>query len=316
MGQPETLTLPETPMAKILDFVRRKPAPAAQIGSLADGFSIEVMPRTAAKVEDFRALLPAGTRVYIAHIDGTPVSDMVATARRLVDEGFRAMPHVPARGVLSAAELDSRLAAYADAGVTEALVLAGGIDRPHGPFSDALQILRSGRFDARGFTRLHVAGHPEGNRDIDPDGGETACMAALRAKAGFAAETDAEMAVVTQFVFEAAPVIAWADRLAEAGIHLPLHIGVAGPAKLQTLLRYAMSCGAGASIRVLQRRAADLTKLMLPFTPDAVLAELAVHKAANPDSAFSAVHFFPLGGIGATTDYAGTLAPRPRRALA
>ncbi|HET9069146.1 MAG TPA: methylenetetrahydrofolate reductase [Amaricoccus sp.] len=315
-------------MAKILDFVRRSAAPEprtapgtipaaeASVAALAGGFSIEVMPKTAARVEDFRALLPAGTRVYVAHIDGTPVSDMVATARRLVDEGFAVMPHVPARGVLSAAELDSRLAAYADAGVTGALVLAGGIERPHGPFSEAMQLLRTGRFDARGFTRLHVAGHPEGNRDIDPAGGESACMAALRAKAGFARETDAEMAVVTQFVFDAAPVIAWADRLAAAGIDLPLHIGVAGPAKLQTLIRYAMTCGVGPSLKVLHRRAADLTKLMLPFTPDAVLADLAAHKAAHPESAIAGVHFFPLGGIGATTDYAGALASRPRRALA
>ena len=310
-------------MASILNFIRRvtsaAPAPATDttvLTRMMHDCSIEVMPRTAAKIEDFRALLPAGTRVYVAHIDGTPVSEMVATARRLVDEGFAVMPHVPARGILSAAELDARLAAYADVGVTEALVLAGGIDRPHGPFCEAMQLLRTGRFDARGFTRLHVAGHPEGNRDIDPDGGESIAMAALRAKAGFAAETDAAMAVVTQFVFEAAPVIAWADRLAAAGIDLPLHIGVAGPAKLQTLIKYAMSCGAGASIRVLQRRAADLTKLMLPFTPDAVLADLAAHKAANPASAIAGVHFFPLGGIGATTDYAGSLAPRPRRALA
>ncbi len=77
-----------------------------------------------------------------------------------------------------------------------------------------------------------------------------------------------------------------------------------------------MSCGAGASIRVLQRRAADLTRLMLPFTPDVVLAELAAHKAAHPASAIAGAHFFPLGGIGATTDYTGALTPRPRRALA
>ena len=307
-------------MAKILDFVRRAaapaPTPAAGVATLARDFSIEVMPRTAARVADFRDCLPAGTRVYVAHIDGTPTADMVATARRLVDEGFTVMPHVPARGVLSESELDARLAAYADVGVREALVLAGGVSRPHGPFSEALHILRTGRFDARGFTRLHVAGHPEGNRDIDPDGGDTLAMAALRAKADFASETDAAMAVVTQFVFDAQPVIAWADRLAEAGIHLPLHIGVAGPAKLQTLVKYAMSCGIGASMRVLQHRAADLTKLMLPFTPDAVLADLAAHKAACPDSAIAGVHFFPLGGIEATTDYTGSLAARPRRARA
>ena len=44
-------------MAKILDFVRRPsaPAPGADVARLLEDFSIEVMPRTAAKVEDFRA---------------------------------------------------------------------------------------------------------------------------------------------------------------------------------------------------------------------------------------------------------------------
>ncbi len=307
-------------MAKILDFVRRAAAPAATgdaaVADLLQDFSIEVMPRTAAKVEDFRAILPAGTRVYLAHIDGTDTAEMVATARRLTDEGFTVMPHVPARGLASAAELDARLAAYADAGVREALVIAGGIDKARGPFSEALQLLRTGRFDARGFTRLHVAGHPEGNRDIDPDGSETNCLAALRAKAAFQAETDAAMAIATQFCFEAAPAIAWADRLQAAGIALPVHIGVAGPAKLQTLLKFAMTCGVGPSLRVLQRRAADLTKLMLPFEPTEFLADLAAHKAANPGCAIERVHFFPLGGIGATTDFAGTVTARPRRARA
>ncbi len=46
-------------------------------------YSIEVMPRTAEKVENFRDLLPEGTRVYIAHIEGTEIDDMVATAKRL-----------------------------------------------------------------------------------------------------------------------------------------------------------------------------------------------------------------------------------------
>ena len=61
-------------------------------------FSIEVMPRTAEKIENFRDLLPKNTRVYIAHIEGTPIDDMVKTARRrLAEEGFPTMPHFPAR---------------------------------------------------------------------------------------------------------------------------------------------------------------------------------------------------------------------------
>ncbi|MEM6422793.1 MAG: methylenetetrahydrofolate reductase, partial [Pseudomonadota bacterium] len=202
-----------------------------------------------------------------------------------------------------------------EAGIDQGLILGGGVDRPKGDFADSMQLLETGLFDRAGFKRLHVAGHPEGNRDIDPDGGDAEVMRALSWKQAFAERTDAEMAIATQFCFEAGPVIAWADRLAAAGVRLPIHIGVAGPAKLQTLIKFAMACGVGPSLRVLQRRAADVTKLMMPFTPDEFLAELAQHKAANPDFGIESVHFFPLGGIKATTDWTReTLRPAEIRA--
>ncbi|MEO1599352.1 MAG: methylenetetrahydrofolate reductase [Pseudomonadota bacterium] len=293
-------------MANILDFFSRKPGPAPRtdLAGFLNGFSIEVMPRTAAKVESFAAILPAGTRVYIAHIEGTPIEDMVATAKRIADEGFPVMPHFPARIIKDTATLEDWIGRYAsEAGVDQALLLAGGVDEPHGDFHCSMQLMETGAFDRAGFKRLHVAGHPEGNRDIDPDGGEAEVMKALAWKQAFFERTDAEMAIATQFVFEAAPVIAWAERLRAAGVHLPVHIGVAGPAKLQTLIKFAMACGVGPSLRVLQRRAADVTKLLLPFTPEEVLADLAAHKAANPDFAVEAVHFFPLGGISKTAEF-------------
>ncbi|MEM7614728.1 MAG: methylenetetrahydrofolate reductase, partial [Pseudomonadota bacterium] len=89
-------------------------APSATVAEFTRGFSIEVMPRTAEKVEDFKALLPAGTRVYIAHIDGTPIEDMVATAKRLVDDGFPVMPHFPARIIADAATLETWIQRYGD----------------------------------------------------------------------------------------------------------------------------------------------------------------------------------------------------------
>ena len=64
---------------------------------IIEGFSIEALPRTAALETDFRELLPTGTRMYIAHVPGTPIEDMVAAARRLCEQGFPVMPHVPAR---------------------------------------------------------------------------------------------------------------------------------------------------------------------------------------------------------------------------
>ena len=83
---------------------------------------------------------------------------------------------------------------------------------------------------------LHVAGHPEGNRDIDPAGGEAAAMAAL-ARQGRLPGRDRRprWRSPPSSPSTPAPVIAWADRVRAAGITLPVHIGVAGPAKLQTL---------------------------------------------------------------------------------
>ncbi|WP_099827704.1 5,10-methylenetetrahydrofolate reductase [Oceaniglobus indicus] len=291
----------------LLNFRRtdtRAPSNAA-VAAFLDGYSIEVMPRTAEKVGDFRALLPLGTRVYIAHIDGTPIDDMVATAARLARDGFDVMPHFPARSIADKATLADWIARYqGEAGVSQALLLAGGVAEPRGTFQSSMQLLETGLFDAAGFTRLHVAGHPEGNRDIDPDGSDTNVAAALKWKQDFSSRTDAQMALATQFCFEAAPVIAWADALKANGIDLPIHIGIAGPAKLQTLIRFAIACGVGPSLRVLQKRAMDVTRLLLPYEPTDVVAELAAHKAAHPASNIRQVHIFPLGGIKASAEWA------------
>ena len=296
----------------LLNFRRREAArPAnANLEAFLDGYSIEVMPRTAEKVDDFRALLPQGTRVYIAHIDGTPIDEMVATARRIAADGFDVMPHFPARIIKDAATLADWIARYqGEAGVTQALLLGGGISTPHGAFDNSMQLIETGLFDRAGFTRLHVAGHPEGNRDIDPNGGDRAVMEALRWKQAFSERTDARMAMATQFAFDAAPIVAWADRLKAEGIALPIHIGIAGPAKLQTLIKFAIACGVGPSLKVLQKRAMDVTKLVLPYEPTDVLADLAAHKAAHPDCLIEQVHMFPLGGIKTAaqwvTDHAG-----------
>ncbi len=285
----------------LLNFKKRPNEAPVNSGEIADflkGYSIEVMPRTAEKIDSFRDLLPGGTRVYIAHIEGTPIEDMVATARRLNAEGFPVMPHFPARIIRDQATLADWIARYqGEAGVDQALLLAGGVDKPHGDYESSMQLMESGEFGKAGFKRLHVAGHPEGNKDIDPKGGTRIVEDALRWKQAFSETSDAEMALATQFAFDAGPIIKWADRLSASGITLPIHIGIAGPAKLQTLIKFAISCGVGPSLKVLQRRAMDVTKLLLPYEPTEVVAQLAAHKAANPDFNITHVHFFPLGGI-------------------
>lgn len=277
---------------------------ASPMKAFVEGASIEVMPRTAAKIEAFAPLLAPARRVYIAHIEGTPFDEMLATAKRIAAEGFEVMPHFPARIIADAGVLEEWIKAYAgEAGVRSALVLAGGVATPVGAFDSSMQLLQTGLFEKHGYRRLHVAGHPEGNADIDPKGGTAQVDAALLWKQNYAADTGTEMAIATQFAFDPKPVIDWAERLAAMGITLPIHVGVAGPAKLQTLIKYAIACGVGPSLNVLQRRARDLTKLLKPFEPTEIVAALAAQKAAHPESLIEALHVFPLGGITASAEW-------------
>ena len=274
------------------------------IKKFLDGFSVEVTPKAASKIENFEDYIPSGTLIYIAHIEGTPIEEMVETAKKINDQGFCAMPHFPARIIKDKNVLEDWISRYKnEANVSNALLIAGGANKPYGQYDSSIQLIESELFDKADFNNLHIAGHPEGSMDIDPDGSTTNVDQALSWKNEFSKRTDANMAITTQFSFDASSVISWANNIKEAGIDIPVHIGIAGPAKLQTLLRYSIECGVGASIKIIQKRAKDLTKLLLPYKPTNIITELATYKANNPSFNIEKVHFFPLGGIKQVSDF-------------
>ena len=274
------------------------------IKKFLDGFSVEVTPKAASKIENFEDYIPSGTLVYIAHIEGTPIEEMVETAKKINDQGFCAMPHFPARIIKDKNVLEDWISRYKnEANVSNALLIAGGANKPYGEYDSSIQLIESELFDKADFNNLHIAGHPEGSIDIDPDGSTTNVDQALSWKNEFSKRTDANMAITTQFSFDASSVINWANSIKEAGIDIPVHIGIAGPAKLQTLLRYSIECGVGASIKIIQKRAKDLTKLLLPYKPTNIITELATYKANNPSFNIEKVHFFPLGGVKQVSDF-------------
>jgi len=274
------------------------------VKNFLNGYSIEVTPNAAAKIENFAEVLPVNTRIYIAHIEGTPFDEMLTTAKKITNEGFIPMPHFPARIIEDKDMLESWLSQYSgEANVKEALLIAGGSKEPAGVYDSSIQIIETELFDKYSFKRLHVAGHPEGNKDIDKDSTHTNVNKALSWKNEYAKRTDAQIAIATQFCFDSEAIIQWANSLIDMNIDLPVHIGIAGPAKLQTLIRYSIECGVGASMKVLQKRAKDITKLLLPYEPTSVISELAEYKSQNPDFNIEQVHFFPLGGTKTTASW-------------
>jgi methylenetetrahydrofolate reductase (NADPH) len=260
---------------------------------LVRGFTIETSPRTAAKMESLADLAPAGTTVFIPSLPRLHFSDIIETAKRLKAEGFNPSPHVTARSIPSAAVFEQYMGELQDrVGVSAALVLAGSAREPAGPYESSMQLLGTGLFERLGIKSIGVAGHPEGSPDI-PD---VAALSALRWKNDYWRRTTAQLTIVTQFCFEARPIVAWEERIRALGVGLPIRVGIAGPATLKTLLSYAKTCGIGPSMAVLTRQAKNLTRLLSVNAPDILVRDLAVYRAQCPQCLIEGIHVYPFGG--------------------
>ena len=271
-----------------------KPSPKQSIIELLSGFTTETTPAAAAKIADYRAHLQPGATVFITFLPGSRFKDTVAVAIRLRGEGLNPVPHFAARSVPSRAFLEENLARLTgEAGVDQTLLIGGALNQPLGEFSNTMQLLDTGLFDKHGIGRIGIAGHPEGSPDI-PD---SQIRTALAWKNAFAERTGASMYIVTQFCFEAAPVIAWDKRIQAEGNRLPVYIGLPGLASLKALIGHARACGVGPSMRFLTRQARNVTKLLTVSAPDRLVTALAAYRANDPGCGIHGVHVYPLGGL-------------------
>jgi methylenetetrahydrofolate reductase (NADPH) len=286
-------------------------APARTAGSLSANpvpaflqkLSIEITPKQIEKLPVLREKLPAGCNVFIALIDPADVAGQIDAARHLKAAGFAPVPHVPARFVRDEGDLRSRIAALASAGADQMLVLGGGAPTPIGVYDAAIQILSTGVFQANGVKRIGIAGHPEGNPDITKIHGEAMLLEALTAKQAYLKANGIEGFIATQFLFEADPVAEWARKLKAAGIDLPIHVGVPGPATIKTLVKYAAMCGVGNSARFIRKQAMNITKLLSVNTPDDFIAGLARLNAEKPELRIAGPHMYPFGGFDKLFDW-------------
>lgn len=262
--------------------------------------SIEVAPRQAIESADLDGLFPRGTHVYVTDI-GTDSNDtLVAAATRIRRLGYEPVPHFASRRLTSRAVLEDRVKRMnEEAGVTNVLVIGGGLERQAGDFSSTMEVLETGFFDKYGIEKIGVAGHPEGS----PDFSEEVALQALRLKKAFAQRTGAQLRIVTQFGFDAAKFITWADGLKQHGIDLPVHLGVAGPAKITTLIKFAAMCGVGNSISFLKKNALSLTTLATSHSPETVVGPIEDHVLNNATTPIRQIHVFAFGGLKKTSEW-------------
>ena len=247
-----------------------------------------------------------GIDVSITFLPGDNFWHNAETAAAVRRAGFNPVPHIAAREIASREALDDffrRLRGEAD--VHRLLLIAGDVAIAKGPFKSSRDVASSGLIEAHGFPRLTVAGHPEGHPYLDAPA-VTNSLAAWRDWAG---ARGIALDVVTQFCFEATPILNWLGVLQSAGIELPVIVGLAGPATPATLMKFALRCGIGNSIRAIRSQIGRYGRLLTDTGPDEVLRAL----AAAPKAATAEVrgfHVFPFGGLKKSALWLNEHAPR------
>ena len=269
------------------------------------GFSLETTPNSAAKIANFGECVHRDTPIYITFLPGADFEATIALAARLRREGFEPVPHIAARSIPSRMFLEKSLQRLrCEANISRVLLIAGSVPTPLGDFTDSMQVLETGLLDRYGIRTIGLAGHPEGCRDISDEG----IRKTLRWKNEFARRTDASLYLVTQFCFEAAPIIAWDKRIQAEGNKLPIHIGIPGLATIKTLLAHAKACGVGPSMRFISRQAMNVARLLTVSAPDRLVYDLAAYKARNAACGIAGVHMYPLGGLKKSADWSYAVA--------
>ena len=233
-------------------------------------FSLEIGPKTDLST------LPTLKDVYITMLPGGDYKETAGQAANLVKKGLNPIPHFPARSIKNLEELKEFVNICRDGGTKQALVI-GGSSQPIGDFHSSLQLLETGLFD--GF-KIGIAGHPDGSPDISDKDLEKA----MTDKKPFADY------IVTQWLLDADCISKFISKQS-----LPVHVGITGPLKISSLLKFANIVGAKNSLNFIKSNMTKAVDLIKPRDPNDIIEKL---KGSTKN-----FHIYTFGGLKETNKW-------------
>ena len=233
-------------------------------------FSLEIGPQ--ANLET----LPPVKDVYITMLPGGDYKETADKAGELVKKGFNPVPHFPARSINNDHELKEYLKRCTDQGVKQVLVIGGGRE-PIGKFDSSFQMLETGFFEG---IKIGIAGHPEGSPDISDSNLEKA-MIDKKPYADY---------IVTQWLLDSQPIIDFISKQT-----IPVHVGITGPMKISSLIKFANIVGAKNSINFLKSNFSKALDLLKPKDPNELIEKVKSHT--------DYFHIYTFGGLKETNKW-------------
>src|SRR2546423_2737558 len=223
--------------------------PNAGVARVVAAAEFELIPLSGAL--ERTAVLPTGTTVTITASPTRGLDPTLELAEALATRALSAVPHLAARSIRDRGHLAAICSRLHRAGVDRIFVV-GGDGAELGPFPDGASLLKE--LDATGhrFREIGIPAYPEGHVALDPD----TLMRALLEKQRFADH------VTTQLCFDPHAITSWIARARDAGVTLPVHVGVPGPVDVVRLARVAARIGVAGAAGYLRKNRGLLGALL------------------------------------------------------
>ncbi len=255
-------------------FGKKEPDPGAeamaQRRELVDEMVFEIIPLKSAA--DAIAALPPNSTVSVT---ASPVKGLDATrelTHAVQEAGHRPVPHIAARLVESRQHTAELATWMRNEGLDTLFCVAGDSEEPAGPYEGAHSFLSDLLDHDHALTAVGVTAYPDGHALISSE----ALHNALHAKQALLAEAGVDGWASTQMCFDTELITRWIRTERDAGLTLPIHLGIPGVVDRSKLMTMGVRLGVGASLRFLKKNRAAVTKLMAPgaYDPDDILLPL------------------------------------------
>jgi len=233
-------------------------------------FSLEISPSTDLDT------LPALSDVYVTMLPGGDYKETSKQAANLVKKGFNPIPHFPARSIENDSQLKDFVSRCKNEGVKQALVI-GGSREPVGKYDSSIQLLETGYFENM---KIGIAGHPEGSPDIS----DSKLEKAMKDKKPYADY------IVTQWLLDPQLIVDYISKQT-----IPVHVGITGPLKITSLIKFANIVGAKNSINFLKSNFSKALDLMKPRDPNDLIGKVKSHT--------DFFHIYTFGGLKETNKW-------------
>jgi methylenetetrahydrofolate reductase (NADPH) len=269
------------------------------VSTVLDDFSMEMTGKDVAKVENAAGVIPPGTRINVTFLENEDLAMRVTAAAAVKRLGFTPVPHISARRIKSQDMLEEYLSALRDIGAGDNVLIIGGDPTvPMGPYEESLAVIESGILQQYGVKHISMGGHPSG----DPNIPATVLIPALQKKAAALTQLNLPGAIITQVDFDVDRVLQWIAEVREAGVDLPIRVGVPGPASVKLLLGFASRLGISTSTTIAKKYGLSVTNLLGKAGPENFIRDLQAGLEPGQHGVVK-LHFYTFGGFKTTAEW-------------